>query len=186
MTQYLTASLTVLMEPLSGKQATSCRLFSLMLSNVRFWPTTEKKSTKTKLDSFPLSGRNRRSTYEVVFIPFRPFSEHELKHLLSGSATYPMVGSDPRRRREAKWAPRPNRGNPTGGFADPVNFWGRTKENAQVTNLKENCSEYVLIKQHQLIWINAKCFRERYKYQCVTRSPKASRTQPGDRDLGQT
>ncbi len=28
----------------------------------RLWPTTEKKSTKTKLDSVPLSGPNRPST----------------------------------------------------------------------------------------------------------------------------
>jgi hypothetical protein len=39
------------------------------------WPTTEKKSTKPKLDSAPLSSPNRPSTYEAVFIPFRPDTE---------------------------------------------------------------------------------------------------------------
>ncbi len=36
------------------------------------WPTTEEKITKTTLESIPLSGPNRPSTYEVVFNPLRP------------------------------------------------------------------------------------------------------------------
>ncbi len=55
------------------KLAQSLRL--LVCSKDRFGRQRRKKSTKPKLDSAPLSSPNRPSTYEAVFIPFRPDTE---------------------------------------------------------------------------------------------------------------